>query len=148
MGLQWPLLVNDRGDGLAVGRTAGHVADRIPVPQRVRRWGGKLGGDKGYRSQPLTAQLRQRDLPLVTRLPSTMKNRLLLLSDKRLLGRRRILDTLPDQRKHLSPIEQTRHRCLANLRVKLVAALIASWHQPKKPALALARPPLAALLPN
>jgi hypothetical protein len=77
-----------------------------------------------------------------------MKNRLLLLSDKLLLRRRSILETITDQLKNISPIEHTRHRSLANLMVNVVAGLIAYCHQPKKPSLALGLPQLEALIPN
>ena len=63
----------------------GHVDDCVPVPQLTQRLWGKLFGDKGYLSQPLTEQLLQRGLHLVTRLKSKMKNRLILLTDKLLL---------------------------------------------------------------
>jgi hypothetical protein len=75
-------------------------------------------------------------------------DRLLLLSDKLLLCRRSILETITDQLKNISQIEHTRHRSLANLMVNIVAGLIAYCHQPKKPSLALDLPQLEALIPN
>ena len=147
-GFKLHLVVNDRGQLLACRLTAGNVDDRVPVPKLVQRLWGKLFGDKGYLSQPLTAQLRQRGIHLITRLKSNMKNRLLLLSDKLLLRRRSILETITDQLKNISQIEHTRHRSLANLMVNVVAGLIAYCHQPKKPSLALNLPQLDALIPN
>ena len=105
-------------------------------------------GDKGYLSQPLTVQLRQRGITLITKLKSNMKNRLILLSDKLLLRRRSILETITDQLKNISQIEHTRHRSLANFMVNLVCGLIAYCHQPRKPGLALDLPQLEALIPN
>lgn len=147
-GFKLHLAVNDRGELLACRLTAGNVDDRVPVPKLVQRLWGKLFGDKGYLSQPLTAQLQQRGIHLITRLKSNMKNRLLLLSDKLLLRRRSILETITDQLKNISQIEHTRHRSLANLMVNVVAGLIAYCHQPKKPSLALDLPQLQALIPN
>lgn len=147
-GFKLHLVVNDRGQLLACRLTAGNVDDRVPVPKLVQRLWGKLFGDKGYLSQPLTAQLRQRGIHLITHLKSNMKNRLLLLSDKLLLRRRSILETITDQLKNISQIEHTRHRSLANLMVNVVAGLIAYCHQPKKPSLALNLPQLDALIPN
>jgi hypothetical protein len=132
-GFKLHLIVNDRGELLAARLTAGNVDDRVPVPHLVKRLWGKLFGDKGYLSQPLTAQLRQRGIHLITHLKSNMKNRLLLLSDKLLLRRRSILETITDQLKNIAHIEHTRRRSLANLMVNLVAGLIAYCHQPKKP---------------
>lgn len=147
-GFKLHLIVNDRGEFLACRLTAGNVDDRRPVPQLVKRLWGRLFGDKGYLSQPLTQQLRQRGVTLITRLKSNMKNRLILLSDKLLLRKRSILETITDQLKNISQIEHTRHRSLANFMVNLVAGLIAYCHQPKKPALALDLPQLEALIPN
>lgn len=56
-GFKLHLVVNDRGQLLACRLTAGNVDDRIPVPQLTKWLWGKLFGDKGYLSQPLTEQL-------------------------------------------------------------------------------------------
>lgn len=147
-GFKLHLVVNDRGQLLACRLTTGNVDDRIPVPQLTKWLWGKLFGDKGYLSQPLTEQLLQRGIHLVTRLKSKMKNRLILLSDKLLLRKRSILETIIDQLKNISQIEHTRHCSLANFMVNLVCGLIAYSHQPTKPSLALDLPQLEALIPN
>jgi hypothetical protein len=147
-GFKLHLVVNDRGELLACRLSAANVDDRVPVPQLVKRLWGKLFGDKGYLSQPLTEQLRQRGIHLITKLKANMKNRLLLLSDKLLLRKRSILETIVDQLKNISQIEHSRHRSLANLMVNLVAGLIAYCHQPKKPSLVLDLPQLEVLIPN
>jgi Transposase DDE domain len=147
-GFKLHLVVNDRGELLAGRLTAGNVDDRSSVPQLTRWLWGKLLGDKGYLSQPLTEQLRQRGIHLITRLKSNMKNRLILLSDKLLLRKRSIVETIVDQLKNISQIEHSRHRSLTNFMVNLVCGLIAYCHQPKKPSLALDLPQLEALIPN
>jgi hypothetical protein len=129
-------VVNDMGQLLGVCLTPGNVDDRRPVPKLTRRLFGKLFGDRGYLSQPLVQQLlAQQGLPLITKLRQTMKNRLMTLSDKLLLRKRAILETLSDQLKNISPIEHTRHRSPLNFLVNLMAGLIAYCHQPKKPSL-------------
>jgi hypothetical protein len=147
-GFKLHLVINDRGELLACRLTAGNVDDRAPVPKLMQRLWGKLFGDKGYLSQPLTQQLRQRGITLITRLKSNMKNRLILLADKLLLRKRSILETITDQLKNISQIEHSRHRSLTNFMVNLVAGLIAYCHQPKKPSLALDLPQIEALIPN
>jgi hypothetical protein len=147
-GFKLHLVINDRGELLACRLTAGNVDDRAPVPKLMQRLWGKLFGDKGYLSQPLTQQLRQRGITLITKLKSNMKNRLILLADKLLLRKRSILETITDQLKNISQIEHSRHRSLANFMVNLVAGLIAYCHQPKKPSLALDLPQIEALIPN
>jgi hypothetical protein len=147
-GFKLHLVVSDRGDLLACRLTPGNVDDRTPVPRLVKRLWGKLFGDKGYLSQPLTEQLLAQGIHLITRLKSNMKNRLMPLADKLLLRKRSILETITDQLKNISQIEHSRHRSLANFMVNLVCGLIAYSHQPKKPSLALDLPQLEALIPN
>jgi hypothetical protein len=136
-GFKLHLVVNDRGELLTCRLTPGNVDDRVPVPKLTEQVWGKLFGDKGYLSQPLAAQLRQRDLHLVTKLKSNMKNRLLPLMDKLLLRKRSIIESITDQLKNISQIEHTRHRSLTNFMVNLLCGLIAYFHQPKKPSLHL-----------
>jgi hypothetical protein len=147
-GFKLHLVVNDRGQLLACRLSAGNVDDRTPVLQLTKGLWGKLFGDKGYLSQPLTEQLLQRGIHLVTRLKSKMKNRLILLSDKLLLRKRSILETIIDQLKNISQIEHSRHRSLANFMVNLVCGLTAYSLQPTKPSLALDLPQLESLIPN
>jgi hypothetical protein len=140
-GFKLHLVVNDRGELLAFCLTPGNVDDRRPVPKllrRVRRLFGKLFADRGYISQPLAEQLLvEQGVSLITKLRKNMHNRLLDLSDKLLLRKRAIIETIYDQLKNICQIEHTRHRSPVNFLVNLVAGLIAYCHQPKKPALDL-----------
>jgi hypothetical protein len=60
-----------------------------------------------------------------------------LLSDRLLLRKRFIIETITDQLKNISQIEHTRHRSPANFAINLIAGLIAYTHQPKKPVMRL-----------
>jgi hypothetical protein len=104
-GFKLHLAVNDRGDLLACCLTAGNVDDRKPVPQMVKRLRGKLIGDRGYVSAPLTALLFEQGLQLLTRLRKNMTNRLMHLSDKLLLRKRAIIESIIDQLKNISQID-------------------------------------------
>jgi hypothetical protein len=99
---------------------------------------GKLFGDKGYLSQPLAQYLLvTQGLHLITKLRKKMRNRLLDWSDKLLLRKRAIIETINDQLKNICQSEHSRHRSPINFLVNLVAGLIAYCHQPKKPSLGL-----------
>jgi hypothetical protein len=144
-GFKLHLVVNDRGDLLAVCLTPGNVDDRHPVSRLVRRLFGKLFGDKGYISQPLAEQLFvEHGVRLITRLRRNMRNVLMDVADKLLLRKRAIIETIVDQLKNICQIEHSRHRSPLNFLVHLIAGLIAYCHQPKKPSLALAAHPLLA----
>lgn len=140
-GFKLHLVVNERGELLSFCLTRGTVDDRQPVPsllQRVKGLCGKLFGDKGYISQPLAERLLvEQGVQLITRLRKNMRNRLLSLSDKLLLRKRAIIETIYDQLKNICQIEHTRHRSPVNFLVNLVCGLIAYCHLPKKPSVDL-----------
>ncbi len=81
-GFKLHLAVNDRGELLACCLTPGNVDDRAPVPRMVKGLRGKLFGDRGYISAPLTHLLFEQGLQLITRMRKNMKNHLMHLSDK------------------------------------------------------------------
>ncbi len=135
------LVVNDCGELLAFCLTRGNVDDRKPVASlltRVKGLCGKLFGDKGYISQPLAEHLLiEQGVQLITRLRKNMRIRLMPLSDKLLLRKRALIETIYDQLKNICQIEHTRHRSPVNFLVNLVCGLIAYCHLPKKPSLDL-----------
>ncbi|HEU5227280.1 MAG TPA: IS982 family transposase [Ktedonobacteraceae bacterium] len=143
-GFKLHLAVNDQGELLACCLTPGNVDDRAPVAGMVKNLRGKLFGDRGYISAPLTHLLFEQGLQLITRLRKNMKNHLMHLSDKLLLRKRAIIESIIDQLKNISQIEHSRHRSPLNFVVHLVAGLIAYSHQDKKPGLHLDKLPLLA----
>jgi hypothetical protein len=87
-----PLVVNDQGELVACCLTPGTVDDRQPVPKLATDLLGKLAGDQGYLSQPLSQQLLvTQGLQLITKLRKNMHNRLLEWSDKLLQRKRAII---------------------------------------------------------
>lgn len=136
-GFKLHLVINDRGELLAVTLTPGNVDDRKPVPQLAKNLFGKLFGDKGYISQPLRDLLRQTiGVFLVTKLKSNSINRLpMTWEDRILLRKRAIVESVIDQLKNVSQIEHSRHRSVRNFMVNLICGLIAYARQPKKPSL-------------
>ncbi len=143
-GFKLHLAVNDQGDLLACCLTPGNVDDRKPVPSMVKTVRGKLFGDRGYISAPLTQLLFEQGLHLITRLRKNMKNHLMHLSDKLLLRKRASIESIIDQLKNISQIEHSRHRSPTNFVVHLISGLIAYSHQDKKPGLHLDQHPLLA----
>ena len=111
----------------------------MTVSQFVSCWAECLAmyeGDRGYISQALCAQLRQESrIHLITKVRRKMKHRLMRLSDKLLLQRRGLIESVIDQLKNIAQIEHSRHRSPINFAVNLMAGLIAYCHQPQKPSL-------------
>ena len=81
-GFKLHLIVNDRGELLAIQFTPDIVDDRKPVPQMAGRLWGKLVGDRDYLSQELFEQLFAQGLQLITPIRKNMQNRLVVLEDK------------------------------------------------------------------
>lgn len=139
-GFKLHVVVNDRGELLAVCLTPGNVDDRRPVPRLVRRLFGKLFGDRGYISQALAEHLFTiHGLHLITKLRRNMRERLLAYTEKLLLRKRAIIESVNDQLKNICQIEHSRHRSPYNFLAHLLAGLIAYCHQPKKPSLHMER---------
>jgi hypothetical protein len=135
-GFKLHLVVNDQGQLLGCQITPGNVDDRAPVPALAKQLFGKLFGDRGYISKPLFDKLWQSfNVQLITKLRKNMKNQLMTMSDKILLRKRAIIETIIDQLKNISQIEHSRHRSPSNFIVNVLAGLIAYCHQPKKPSL-------------
>jgi hypothetical protein len=134
-------VVNDRGEWLAFCLTRGNSADRQPVADLLKRvpgLAGKLFADKGSISQPLAEHLLvEQGVQLITRRRTNRRQRLVPLSDKLLLRKRAIVETIVDQLKNICQIEQTRHRSPVNFLVNLVCGLMTYCHSPKKPSLDL-----------
>ena len=130
-GFKLHLVVNERGQLLNLALTPGNVDDRKPVPGLVRDLFGKLVADRGYLSNKLGKQLKELfDLQLITKLRSNIKNQLLPISDKLLLRKRALIETIIDQPKNIAQIEHTRHPSPGNFMVHLIGGLIAYCHQP------------------
>ena len=136
-GFKLHLIINDKGELLAVHVTPGNTDDRKPLDVLTKNLFGKLFGDKGYLSQALFEKLFERGIELITTIRRNMKNSLMLLEDKIMLRKRFIIETVNDQLKNISQIEHSRHRKPANFAVNLIAGLIAYQFQPKKPSLNL-----------
>lgn len=134
-GFKLHLVVNEHGEILSFQLTPGNIDDRKPVPVLFEGLFGKVFADRGYISKDLFAELFEEHIQLVTGLRKNMKNRLMPWTDKLLLRKRSIIETINDQLKNISQIEHSRHRSFTNFLVNLVSGLIAYCFQPKKPSL-------------
>jgi hypothetical protein len=109
-GFKLHLVVNECGDIFNFAITLGNIDDRRPVPQLVQGLTGWLFSDKGYISQPLATQLLTQGLKFIITVRRKMTQQLITLTEKLLLRRRSIIETINDQLKNISQIEHSRHR--------------------------------------
>ena len=115
--------------------TPGDVDDRKPLEYKVfvDLIYGKLVGDKGYIGKNLFEKLFVDGIQLITKLKNNMKGAMMSVSDKLLLRKRAIIETVNDELKNIAQVEHSRHRCFDNFMVNLLGALAAYCFFPKKP---------------
>lgn len=134
-GFKLHLIINEKGEILAFQLTPGNISD-VSIAQTLSKGiFGKLFGDKGYISAELAKKLLKQGLELFTSIRSNMKQKLMKLTDKILLRKRSIIETVNDQLKNISQIEHTRHRSPGNFLVNMLAGIGAYMLQPKKPSI-------------
>tara|TARA_R110002050_G_C8817075_1_gene504110 strand:+ start:124 stop:1017 length:894 start_codon:yes stop_codon:yes gene_type:complete len=136
-GFKLHIAINDKGEILNFTITQANVDDRAPLKNErfLDRIFGKLYADKGYLGKGLMQLLFADGLHLVTHIRNNMENSLMTMSDKILLRKRSIIETVNDELKNICQIEHSRHRSFANFLSNIVAGLIAYSFLPKKPAI-------------
>ena len=100
---------------------------------------GKLVGDKGYIGKNLFERLFVDGIQLITKLKSNMKGALMSVSDKLLLRKRAIIETVNDELKNIAQVEHSRHRTFDNFIVNLLSGIAAYCCFPKKPCINVSR---------
>ena len=140
-GFKLHLICNEKGELLNFMVTPGDVDDRKPLEDKkfVEMIFDKLIADKGYISKNLFQRLFVDGIQLITKLKSNMKGALMSVSDKLLLRKRAIIETVNDELKNIAQVEHSRHRSVANFVVNLLGAVAAYCFFPKKPCIQVAR---------
>ena len=136
-GFKLHLICNEKGELLNFMITPGDVDDRRPQEYEAftKFLYGKLVGDKGYISKDLFRKLFVDGIQLITKLKSNMKGALMSVSDRVLLRKRAIIETINDELKNIAQVEHYRHRCFDNFFVNAMSAIAAYCCFPKKPAI-------------
>jgi hypothetical protein len=136
-GFKLHLIINDKGEILNFTITPANIDDRTPLKKKsfLDKIYGKLYADKGYVGKELMQLLFADGLHLITHIKNNMKNSLMEMSDKILLRKRSIIETVNDELKNICQIEHSRHRSFTNFLANIVAGLIAYSFLPKKPSI-------------
>lgn len=136
-GFKLHIIINDKGEILNFTITQANVDDRQPLKQErfLDKIYGKLFADKGYIGKELMQMLFVDGVHLITSVRNNMKNSLMSMSDKILLRKRSVIETVNDELKNICQIEHSRHRSFGNFLVNLITGLIAYSFLPKKPSI-------------
>ena len=126
-GFKLHLIYNEKGELLNFMITPGDIDDGEPLKYNafVEFLYGKLVGDKGYIGKELFQRLFVNGIQLITKLKSNMKGTLMSVSDKLLLRKRAIIETVNDELKNIAQIEHSRHRCFDNFILNILVAIAA-----------------------
>jgi len=143
-GLKLHLVINHKGEIMALKITPGNTADSTVLDEITRHLRGKLYADKGYISREVFHTLWQRGLHLITGIRRNMRNHLMLLGDKILLRKRFVIETVLDILKSEMGLEHTRHRSPMNAMVHILSCLVAYAYRPGKPSISLKRQKIQA----
>ena len=96
-------------------------------------------GDKGYISKELFNRLFVDGIQLITKLSNNMKGAVMSVSDKLLLRKRAIIETVNDELQNIAQVEHSRHRCFENFIVNTPGALAAYCLFHRKPCIYVQR---------
>jgi hypothetical protein len=136
-GLKLHLVINHKGQVMALKITPGNTADSTVLDQITQHLSGKIYADKGYIGRELFSKLWQRGLHLITGIRRNMRNYLMPLADKLMLRKRFVIETVLDTLKSEMGLEHSRHRSVINGMVHSLSCLVAYAFRPGKPSMSL-----------
>lgn len=136
-GFKLHIIINDRGEIISFVITQGNIDDREPlsIDSFVQKVSGKLYADRGYISQKLKEILFVDGIHFVYKMRNNMKGGEIPLTDRIMLRKRAVIESVNDELKNICQIEHTRHRSFTNFITNLIAGLLAYSFLPKKPAI-------------
>ena len=102
--------------------TPGDVDNRKPLEYKafIEFIYGKCVGAKEYSSKKLFEKLFVDSTRLITKLKSNMKGTMMSVSDKLLLRKIAITETINEEFKNIAQVERFRYRCFYNFMVNLM----------------------------
>lgn len=137
-GMKVHLVINHKGEIVSFYITTGSTADNNEsvLFKLTKNLFGKFFGDKGYIVNPeIYKKLFTAGKQLITKIRSNMKNKLMHMTDKMLLKKRGIVETVGDILKEHLNLEHTRHRSIWGFFLNIFTTLSAYQFRDKKPSI-------------
>lgn len=137
-GMKVHVIINHLGEIVSFYISSGNVADNnehvlFKITKKIM---GKLFGDKGYLiNSERFEQLYKKGIQLITKIRGNMKNKLMDLTDKLLLKKRGIVESVGDILKEHLLMEHSRHRSVWSFFLHIFSSLTAYQMREKKPTL-------------
>ena len=132
-GFKLHVVINDKGELLAIQITPGNVDDRKVLSKMTAGLKGMLLADKGYISKKKFQELWKKGLHMLVGIRKNMKNYLLPLYNKLLMRKRFIVETVFGVLKRDMGLEHSRHRSATNAFVHILSCLVAYCLKQNKP---------------
>ena len=95
------------------------------ISSNVENVKGKLCGYKGYIGKQLFEFLFMNGIQLITKVKNNMRNSLMSVSDKIMLRKKALVESVNDELKNIAQIEHSRHRPFANFITNALCAIAA-----------------------
>lgn len=137
-GFKLHVVINHKGEIISFYITPGNISDnneKVLVKLTKNVW-GKLFGDKGYLvNNTLFKRLYINGVQLVTKIRKNMKNKLMSLSDKLLLRKRGIIESVGNILKGSLSLEPSRHRSALGFLGQIISTIICYSYREKKPSI-------------
>lgn len=136
-GFKLHIIINDKGEIISFVITQGNIDDREPLSMDsfIDKVSGKLYADRGYISQKIRDVLFVDGIHFVYKMRNNMKGGEIPVTDRIMLRKRAVIESVNDELKNICQIEHTRHRSFTNFITNLIAGLLAYSFLPKKPAI-------------
>jgi len=138
-GFKLHLITNHLGEIISFAITKGNVSDQNMTTKLAKNLSGFLFGDKGYLSAKTTAKLLKQGLHLITKVRQNMKPKPISESNKFLLKKRGIIETIFGQLKDFRHLVHTKYRSRINYFTNILSSLLAYMLNPNKPRICLNR---------
>lgn len=138
-GFKLHLITNHLGEIVSFAITKGNISDQNMTTKLSKNLGGFLFGDKGYLSAKTSAELLKQGLHLITKVRQNMKPKPISESNKFLLRRHGIIETIFGQLKDFRHLVHTKYRSKINYFTNILSALLAYMLNPNKPSVCLNR---------
>jgi len=136
-GFKLHLIINDKGELLSFCFSKANVDDRDLKILKVMTKDvfGKLFGDRGYISEKLAEYLWNDGIAIIYKRRKNMKKMNLSDTDKVLLRKRAVIESVNDELKNICSLQHTRHRSIQGFFNNAITALIAYQTFIKKPSI-------------
>jgi len=140
-GFKLHLIINDKGEILSFYLSKANVDDRNlkVISTMSKDIFGKLYADRGYISKSLADFLWNDGVHLIYKRRRNMKKQNLSDTDRILLRKRALIESVNDELKNICAIEHSRHRAPKEFIINLISGLIAYQFLPKKPSLNISK---------